>query len=206
MCSRSCLMSSTLSSKPIANRAFGLIELMVSISIMALLTTIVVTRQSSFNGAVLLRNQAYEVAFTLRQAQMLAVSGGDEATRRYGVYFDTSTAAQHTYVLFGDTNNNGMFDAGEQIGLTGKLDRRFEIRSLTAPDITTLQGVMSITFLRPNFDGYFCTNASGCTTPAAYTSGTASVHVARTDVTTNGTGDVRRVEVTRTGQIAVVTY
>jgi type II secretory pathway pseudopilin PulG len=179
---------------------------MVSISIMALLTTVVVTRQSSFNGAVLLRNQAYEVAFTLRQAQMLAVSGGDESTRRYGVFFDTSTPTQHTYTLFGDTNNNGTFDAGEQLGLVGKLDRRFEIRALSLPDVSSLHTTMGITFLRPNFDGYFCVNSSGCTTLGAYTNGVASVHVARTDVTTNGTGDVRRVEVTRTGQIAVVTY
>jgi Tfp pilus assembly protein FimT len=59
----------------ISDRGFGLVELMVSISIMMLLTVVILNRQSSFNGAVLLRNQAYEVAFALRKAQLLAVSG-----------------------------------------------------------------------------------------------------------------------------------
>ncbi len=193
-----------------SSHAFGLVELMVSMSIMALLTTVVVTRQSSFNGAILLRNQAYEIAFTLRQAQMLAVSGGDESTRRYGVYFDTSTANQHTYIMFRDndsTGRRGMYDSGEQIGATGRLDKRFEIRALRATGLGADDlAKMGVTFLRPNFDGYFCIK-DDCADSIDYLSGEAiAVHVARTGVTTNGTGDVRRVEVTKTGQIAVLTY
>jgi prepilin-type N-terminal cleavage/methylation domain-containing protein len=183
-------------------RAFGLVELMVSISIIALVSAIIVTRQSAFNGAVLLRNQAYEIAFTIRQAQQLAVSGGDAAQRRYGVYFNTDTANQHTYRLFADSDDDGFFDASEQIGQTGRLDSRFEIRDVSPGSSNQL----AITFMRPNFDARFCANISGCNTPASFSNGPAYINVARVGETGNGTGQVRRVQVSATGQISVITY
>lgn len=189
-------------SKPQSLAGFGLIELMVSISIMALVSAIIITRQSAFNGAVLLRNQAYEVAFALREAQLLAVSGGDDSSRMYGVAFDTATANQRTYRIFRDANNNGALDSGEQIGLTGQLDARFEIRGVT-PVVGTQ---MAVIFTRPNFDARFCARVGGCTIAGHYTSGPGYIDVARLDVATNGSGDVRRVQISDTGQISVVTY
>ena len=185
-----------------ASRGFGLIELMVSISIMALVSTVIVTRQSSFNGAVLLRNQAYEVAFALREAQQLAVSGADESARTYGVAFDTAVANQQTYRIFRDANNNARFDVGEQVGLTGKLDPRFEVRALSPQS----GGLLTVVFTRPNFDARFCTGSSGCSTPAQFAAGPGYIDVARLNVATNGVGDVRRVQVSATGQISVITY
>jgi prepilin-type N-terminal cleavage/methylation domain-containing protein len=188
-----------------SRHGFGLIELMVSISIMAMVSAIIMTRQSAFNGAVLLRNQAYEVAFALREAQLLAVSGGDENNRQYGVYFDPVTASQRTYRIFRDTNENATFDSGEQIGLTGQLDSRFEIRGVS-PTPTTGTG-LAVIFTRPNFDARFCGRTNGCTTPATFAPASQGhIDVARLDVTTNGTGDVRRVQISSTGQISVVTY
>lgn len=192
----------SLSKKSTPIRAFGLVELMVSMSIMALVSTVIVTRQSSFNGAVLLRNQAYEIAFALREAQQLAVSGGDETVRTYGVVFDTATANQHIYRMFRDANNNSRFDTGEQIGLTGRLDSRFEIRAATPSG----SGPLAVVFTRPNFDARFCSNSSGCTLPAHFSAGPSYIDVARTGIATNGRGDVRRVQVTSTGQISVITY
>lgn len=181
------------------SRGFGLVELMVSISIMALVSAVIITRQSSFNGAVLLRNQAYEVAFALREAQLLAVSGGDESVRRYGIYFNTGGATQHQYILFRDSDNDGRYDNGEQIGLTGKLDTRFEIRE-TFVD-TTPHSEMVILFERPNFDAKYY-NSSG----VEQVDNVAYVDIARTNITGTDVGTVRRVEVSNTGQISVVTY
>ncbi len=183
-------------------RGFGLIELMVSISIMALVSTIIITRQSTFNSAVLLRNQAYEVAFALREAQQLAVSGNDAAVRRYGVHFDTSTTTQHLYRLFADANSNGQFDAGEQVGLTGRLDSRFEIRGVSPVN----SGQLNVVFTRPNFDAQFCARTGGCVATVDFAAGPAFIDVARTGLSANDTGSVRRVQVTQSGQISVVTY
>ncbi len=193
-------MSPMFSSAP--KRGFGLIELMVSMSIMALVSTIIITRQSTFNSAVLLRNQAYEVAFALREAQQLAVSGNDSSVRRYGVHFDIGTTTQHLYRLFADANNNGQFDTGEQVGLTGRLDSRFEIRGVTPVNA----GQLNIVFTRPNFDAQFCARTGGCLVSGDFTSGPAFVDIARTGLLTNDIGSVRRVQVTQSGQISVVTY
>ncbi len=180
-------------------RGFGLIELMVSMSIMALVSAVIITRQSSFNGAVLLRNQTYEVAFALREAQLLAVSGGDETVRRYGIYFNTNTATEHQYTLFKDVDGDGRYDSGEQIGLTGKLDSRFEIREAYIG--STVHTEMVVLFERPNFDAKFI-NSSG----VEQNDTVAYVDVAQTDVTGTGNGVVRRVQISQTGHISVVTY
>lgn len=172
------------------NQAFGLVELMVSISIMTLVTTVVLVRQSAFDGAVLLRNQAYEVAFTIRQAQQLAVTGGD-ATRRYGVYFTETAAGNQVYILFADGNSNGVVDTNEQIGQTGRLDNRFIIRDTWTG--TTEANPLSVIFERPNFDAVTCAN-------------NCYIDIARVGRTGTDVGTVRRVEVTPAGQISVVTY
>ena len=178
---------------------FGLIELMVSMSIIVLVSSIIISRQSTFNSAIILRNQTYEVAFAIREAQQLAVSGGDESVRRYGLYFNTSTTSKQQYILFKDSNDSGTYDAGEQIGLTGKIDRSFEVRQ-------TFIGVnpyteMVILFERPNFDAkYFDSTGSLQNDTVAY------IDIARSGQSGTAVGVVRRVEVTQTGQISVVTY
>lgn len=180
--------------------AFSLIELMVSMSIMALVSSVIITRQSAFNGAVLLRNQAYEVAFALREAQLLAVNGGSDV-KTYGVYFDTTEDWQHKYRLFQDLDSDGYFDDGEQLGLTGVLDSRFEIRAVTPQRDRKL----AIVFTRPNFDAKYCVRSSGCTRANHFVTGPAIIDIARTGTTDNGYGAVRQVVVSPTGQISVTT-
>ncbi len=172
------------------DRAFTLVELMVSISIMLLVMTVMLTRQSAFNGAVLLRNQAYEVAFTIRQAQLLAVSGKDTSVRTYGVYFNTATPQE--YVMFADTTGNGYSD-GEQIGLTGSLDSRFQVSAVANDGNNPPR--LSVMFERPNFD-LVC--APGC-------SSGATIDIRRKGTSGSGAGEVRVVEVTKAGQISVKT-
>ncbi len=187
------------------NRGFGLVELLVSISIMALVTGIIITKNGSFNGAVLLRSQTYEVAFALREAQMMAVSGsravGDPLQARYGVYFDTAVANRQTYQLFQDVDNDSRWDAGEEIGAANQLDKRFKIRTLTHAAGAT--GVVSVTFTRPNFDAAFKNNSGG-----GNLGGPLYIDVAQLAATAGDTscGMVRRVEVTNPGQIAVTEY
>ena len=57
----------------ILQNGFGLVELLVSISIMLLVTMVVLVNHESFNNGALLRSQAYEVALRLREVQLSAV-------------------------------------------------------------------------------------------------------------------------------------
>ena len=193
-------------------RGFGLVELMVTISIMMLLSVIILVRNTSFNGAVLLRSQAYESAFTLRKAQLLAVSGNNTGaafattTQQYGVYFDTATP--NTYIFFHDVNANGQWDAADkQIGPVGTIDKRFKISKISDFAGTSLTGSgtgYSVTFIRPNFDAKFNDNVD-----VAYeTTSPVYIDIAQVNANINdkSVGAVRRVEIGSTGEISVTSY
>ena len=80
---------------------FTLVELMISITIILLLTSVVVVRFSSFDSTTLLKSAAYELATTIREAQVYSVSvlGNDDPTfdLPYGVTF---TPGARSYTLF----------------------------------------------------------------------------------------------------------
>jgi len=176
---------------------FTLVELLVCISIVTIVSAVILVRNNSFNGAVLLRNQSYELAFALRQAQLLAVSGTGN-TRQYGVFINTSAATKKQYIIFSDDDNDERYDVGEQVGLTGRLDSRFEIREAFAN--TTGSAQLSVIFRRPNFDGLFFNGSGGLLDGPAY------IDVAQVGKAGDSSGEVRRVSVTSSGQISVVTY
>lgn len=179
---------------------FGLVELMVSISIMAIVAAVVLTRQSTFNSAVLLRSEAYQIALQVREVQLNAVSAsGDTGTFRdvLGVHFSTTTDG--TYRIFRDANTNGFYDgATEEFGLQGILDSRFEIRDIRGVGATISGNEVSVIFVRPNFDARFFHSAGSELTASA-----VEIDVARRGVTGNGPEVVRTLEITSTGQIAV---
>lgn len=179
-------------------KGFGLIELLVSISIMVIVTSVVMVRQTSFNGAVLLRSQAYEVALQLRDAQLTAVSatgqGGDYRSL-IGVHFNTANSG--TYRIFRDADDDSYYDTNEEFGLQGLIDPRFEISAIR-PIGDTLTGTgLSIVFERPNFDARFF-DSSGEVNAAR-----VEIDIARIGSTGSGAGDIRTVEVTSAGQVAV---
>jgi prepilin-type N-terminal cleavage/methylation domain-containing protein len=177
---------------------FGLIELLVSISVLVIVTSVILVRQTSFDGAVLLRSQAYEVALQLRDIQLSAVSASyDTADFRstLGAHFTTNTSR---YSIFRDSasgaDDNNYYDVGEEFGQQGILDRRFEIREIRVIDSTpSTETELSIVFQRPNFDARFFTAGN-----TEVTAGSVEIEVARV-----GDTATRTVEVTSAGQISV---
>lgn len=174
-------------------RGFGLIELMVSISIMMLVAGIILIRQNSFNGAVLLRGQAYEIALAVREVQVNAVSASAiQGTTRtmLGVYFDTSRNT--TYRIFRDDENNGSYEASEEYGQQNSLDSRFEIKEIRVG--CTPQNNISVMFERPNFDAKFYRGSTQIAASAV------EIDVGVKDTSST---EVKTVMITTTGQITV---
>lgn len=183
---------------------FGLVELMVSISVMIVVASVILAQQGSFNGAVLLRSQAYEIALALREIQLGAVSAsGDVGTFRatYGMYFNTTDDVHNGYYqIFHDGDGDGFYDVGEEIGQRETLDSRFKVNTLDAVGDVISGTELSVVFERPNFDARFF-DASGSELSSA---SSIEINISRreTDGTTCGS-QFRTIEVTRTGQIAV---
>ncbi|MEZ4104115.1 MAG: hypothetical protein R3B60_02395 [Candidatus Paceibacterota bacterium] len=169
---------------------FGLIEMMVSIGILVLVMTVILARQDAFNSAVLLRGQAYEVALQAREIQLYAVSvigSGSSFRVPYGIHFINNSGS---YTIFRDINNNGVYDGSDTIfGKQGILDPRFVIDRLQVDGGASLSE-LSIVFERPNFDALFGGDV-------------AEIDVRLRGTTGTGVGEVRTVEITRTGQISV---
>ncbi len=184
------------------SRGFGLVELMVSISIMTLISSVILVKNRSFNNALLLRNQAYEIAFTLRQAQLMAVSGNMETGARrniYGVHLNIASATNRQYRLFrDDLSNTNWYDATDAtIGTIGLIDSNYMISSITNAAGTSLGNTLSVTFVRPNFDAIFKTSS------ATTVSGPININITPRDTSGYTTVPSRRIEITSTGQITV---
>jgi type II secretory pathway pseudopilin PulG len=181
---------------------FGLVELLVSVSIMVLITSVILTRQDSFNGATLLRGQAYEVALKIREVQSTAVSASyteGEYRNVLGVYFNTNPGGDEMYPVFRD-DDNYFYESDEEYGDQGIVDPRFEVDEIRLIGTGAIVDDVSILFERPNFDAKFYTSAN--TAVSASVSG-VEIDIRLRGSTGNTVGEVRTIEVTRTGQISV---
>ncbi|MCH7529736.1 type II secretion system protein [Patescibacteria group bacterium] len=96
-------------------RGFTLIEMLVSISIFAIITGVVLTRNAQFSGNILIGNLAYDVALSIRQAQVFGLSvrefevGGGRFDIGYGVNFDGSIS--DSYIFFADLDDDQKYDS-----------------------------------------------------------------------------------------------
>lgn len=90
-----------------------MIELLVVTAIIVVITGVVLVNNSRFGGVVLLENLAYDMALSIRQAQVFGISvarfGTSNFSSGYGVSFDL--AHPTAYALFADLSVNGLYDA-----------------------------------------------------------------------------------------------
>ncbi len=190
---------SSFYSLPSRSRGFTLVELLVVMGIMIVISTLVLARYSQFNGVILLRDLAYDVALSFREAQVFGISGkssGGTFAYRYGVYIAKGAPTQ--YILFGDRNNNSAYDSNEVItaysmragyGISEICAHRSDgyNRCASTNDLANL----TVMFKRPEPDAIIRTDATG----EVYTDATVTL--------TSASGATRSVTVTSTGQIAV---
>lgn len=86
------------------HRGFTLVELMVVLAIVMTIAAVVFTSQSSFNKTLVLANTAYDVALTIRSAEMYGLGNraiGGATNIGYGI--DFQKAVPGIFTLFADT-------------------------------------------------------------------------------------------------------
>lgn len=95
---------------------FTLIELMAVTAIIVIITSVVLANNNKYGGSVLLQNLAYDIALSIRQAQVYGISvrgfGVNNSTFNvaYGMHFDTNVNNNKSYVLFADLEKTGIFN------------------------------------------------------------------------------------------------
>ena len=146
------------------NRQLGMtfIELVVVMSIFAIISGIALFNFGSFSDSIALQNLAQDIALEIKQAQSDAITGrntgiftgtcGAAPCRpAYGVYFETSNPNQ--FISFADVYNNGIFLSGNPIQdpTTTTITKGNVVSDLCAGDKITCQTASSleISFVRP---------------------------------------------------------
>ena len=99
------------------NRGFSLIELVVVMAIFITVSSVVFVSQGRFGGNTMITNLAYDVALTMRQAQVYGISvrkvkavsdpeGIAQFDRSYGIHLGTAGY----YILFADADNDKKYN------------------------------------------------------------------------------------------------
>ena len=199
------------------SRGFTLIELIVVTGILALISGLMLANHARFGGAVLLGNLAYDVALSIRKAQVYGISvrgfGVESAsfTSGYGVHFTRSSPTD--YVLYADAiARNGIADSCpdptnpdpascEDVEFT-TIAGGFRIADLLVgpPSGEVPVDSIDILFKRPEPDA--CISSNGAVTLDINGMCTSSIERTRI-VFTSPRGGERSVVVEVTGQIAV---
>ena len=181
-------------------RGFTLIELVVVVAIMGVVSSIILANNSKFGGVITLRNLAYDIALSLREAQTYGIStrrfdtqGGTVTfSSGYGIHFAGAPSTE--YILFADANGDGHYTNGEQVQ-SFTISKGFQVSDLCVTDSsgtqTCNQPSLDIAFYRPEPDADIRVG----TTNTLYESATIKL--------TSPRGDTASVLVQLTGQISV---
>ena len=152
---------------------FTLIELIISIAIIVLLSSVVIVRFSVFDSSVLLKSAAYEIATTIREAQVYAVSvlGADpNFDYPFGVTF-TENDDHYTLFKYNNTTNRPKYDPVNFPALTTDQYTRYFDRNTIIADLCVFRSDTSaevcnipqldISFRRPEFTAIFTAKSAG---------------------------------------------
>lgn len=154
------------------NKGFTLIELLASVSIFIVITTMILIRHSQFSSALLIENLAYDVALSIRKAQVFGLSvreiatGSEEFNVGYGIHFDSQV--DDSYIFFADRNRNKQYDNSSEIVEIFSIKSGNKISKFCGilPDDTEKCSIagnityLDIIFERPNPDAIIKSNIS----------------------------------------------
>ncbi len=194
---------------------FSLIEIIVVMSFFVILTSVVMFKYKDFDDTVVLDNQVLDIALTIREAQVRALSsqqapGGTvilsgDFRYAYGVHFD-KTWDTNSFALYVDKDpsdsKNHWFDDGdfacnnsaEECVRKTTLSAGYFISAICTTDssIESCTAInASVSFQRPRLDGIILTVASG------------SEHESFRLEVTSPNNQKKSVRVTKAGQIYV---
>lgn len=125
---------------------FTLIELLVVVGVIVVISGVMLANTNKFGGQTLLQNLAYDIALSIRQAQVYGISiknigTSQAATPAYGMYFTMAIPTQ--FYIFADTKSadgsavpDGAYDAtrGENVSPPYMITRGFKIAKICKTD------------------------------------------------------------------------
>ena len=186
-------------------RALTLVGLLVVTGIIVVVSAIILANNSQFGGLITLENLTYEMALSVRQAQIYGIAvrrfGASNYSAGYGMHFEKTSPS--SYQLFADAViANGLYDTNELVQST-TLTGGYHITDLCVrlPGSTSTAcsaytcGLdrLDILFKRPEPDAFIRAN------------GNSALNEAACIIVTSPRGDSQKkaVVIEATGQISV---
>lgn len=142
---------------------FTLVELLISIAIFIIITSVAVLNNNSFNASILLTDLGYQVALSVRQAQVYGITVKAPASctssgcptgfsSGYGEHFDITAPTQ--YLLFEDGKTGAAPDHIYQIAellQTYTIGKGYSLKQLCVGSGSSFNSVstLDISFIRP---------------------------------------------------------
>ncbi len=187
------------------NTGFSLVEMIVVVAIIIVITSVLLFKQSKFSSDILVTNAAYEIALSIREAQVYGISskqgtGGTNSNVGYGVYLNSAPSS--SFIIYSDSDQNYPFNfnAGNPSEYTtvetptltqGQTIKRFCLIGGSCSD--TGLAAINIGFIKPNPEALIHDNS-------------ATKFAGAIIVVSSSIGDkCRVVRVTSIGQISVDT-
>jgi prepilin-type N-terminal cleavage/methylation domain-containing protein len=195
-------------------RGFTLVELLVVVAVIIFVSAMIFANNNKFGGQALLQNLAYDIALSVREAQVYGISvkgAGSSFSAGYGMHFSLATVS--TYNLYADTKNaanqivpDGLYEAGEDVSPSpyvigrGFYISKLCVTSFAMPVEDCTPTSLDILFVRPEPDAYISIgvpqyDGAGQIIPSTY----AQARV----VATSPRGDVMSILISSNGQISV---
>lgn len=173
-------------------RGFTLVEVLVVLAILGILTGIMLLQYRLFDSTLLVRNLAYEIGISIREAQTLGI-GVRGASGNFSQAHGVHLALGNSYFLFRDSNDNGQYNVGDTILTRYTIERRNAITDLCVGSAPLAggecgQASLDVLFERPDPDAFF------------YPSPSASDALI---TVSSPSGTTRTVGVTATGQVSI---
>lgn len=179
-------------------------------AIFVIISGVVLASHSRFGGQVVLENMAYDVALSIRHAQLYGIAvrrfGADNFSVAYGMHF----AAPTTYQLYADSlEGNGMYDCPDPLNqatcelvesttiVGGHRVSALCVRPTGSAVFVCDKTQLDVVFKRPEPDAYIRASTSGVPDGVLYE--------AAQIILTSPRGQSRAAVVEHTGQISVQT-
>ncbi len=160
-----------------AERGFTLVELLISIAIIGIVTSIALVKYATFDSTVLLKAAVYEIALGLREAQVKSVSvakNGESFDYPYGMTFTPESLNYTAFRYRSSTEypkyklDDGSSDSNAEEIRTFVIGRTMVIKAVcvtvsgTETCYTDGSARLDISFRRPEFKAlFYATDGSG---------------------------------------------
>lgn len=143
------------------------IELIVVLSIFAVMSTVVMYNYGDFQSKVDIKNLASDIALKIVEAQKSSLSGKlplnppDNWKPSYGVYFDTSSEeGKKSLIYFANIGAGDFYGDSDVILDKPEIKRNYYISDLKCDGASIESGILSIVFRRPDSRALMpCSNA-----------------------------------------------